>query len=234
MEEKQKHVKKERLSESVKEQLRNKIRNGEWKAGEKLPAERVLSEVFGVSRTVIRETVRDLAQEQVLELRDGGTFVRPLSFEEMIGNLAQMAEPSESLAQELLEVRRVLANEIVKQAARNWNGTKEEPIRACIAVMEERILQGEVLVQEDWQFMELLSQAAGSQTLGSLYHMCRVIVARSIVQPMRNSKKRSVGMETVQNYKNILNAVKNQDSIEAVRLMNNHEQFINKILTHCF
>jgi DNA-binding FadR family transcriptional regulator len=63
----------------VVEHLRRDILLGTYAEGEKLPPEREHAALLGVSRTTLREAVRSLAQEGLVEVRrgsSGGTVVR--------------------------------------------------------------------------------------------------------------------------------------------------------------
>lgn len=65
-----------RLAESVVEQLVAGVRRGEFPPGTRLPSERALVEMFGVSRTVIREALVYMQQAGIVHTRQGaGTFV---------------------------------------------------------------------------------------------------------------------------------------------------------------
>ena len=60
----------------VIEALKERINRGEWRVGDQLPAEQALCEMFGVSRTVIRQALDSLRQEGLVVRRKGrGTFV---------------------------------------------------------------------------------------------------------------------------------------------------------------
>lgn len=60
----------------VRNDIRNKIENGEWKEGELIPTEMELSNLYGVSRVTIRTAIKALVQEQYLLRRAGfGTTV---------------------------------------------------------------------------------------------------------------------------------------------------------------
>ncbi|NYT77706.1 FadR family transcriptional regulator [Alcaligenaceae bacterium] len=64
------------LTRSVVTALSERIRNGEFQVGEKLPTEAELVESFGVSRTVIREAMLRLQEAGLVETRHGiGTFL---------------------------------------------------------------------------------------------------------------------------------------------------------------
>lgn len=68
-------VRKDSLSESVYRQLSDKILRSEWVAGDALPAERELSEAFGVNRGAVREAIKRLQQAGLVAVRHGGNSV---------------------------------------------------------------------------------------------------------------------------------------------------------------
>ncbi|MCS6828222.1 MAG: GntR family transcriptional regulator [Caldilinea sp.] len=60
----------------IKNIIRDLIEHGEWKAGDSLPSELELCQIFGVSRTVIRQALQELTYEGLLVRERGrGTFV---------------------------------------------------------------------------------------------------------------------------------------------------------------
>lgn len=110
----------QRLYERVVNKLLELISSGAWKPGYRLPAERELSEAFGVSRTVVREAVKALEARGVLESTTGsGVSVRRVDF----NMVSQSLETYMQLANRddfefrLNEVRRVLEVEMVALAA---------------------------------------------------------------------------------------------------------------------
>ena len=68
-------VRKDSLSESVYRQISDKILRLELAAGDELPAERELSEAFGVNRGAIREAIKRLQQAGLVSVRQGGKSV---------------------------------------------------------------------------------------------------------------------------------------------------------------
>ena len=65
------------VADEVFDQIVTDVVSGELTAGQSLPGERRLAEVLGVSRPVVREALRRMAQAGLVEVRQGGaTLVR--------------------------------------------------------------------------------------------------------------------------------------------------------------
>ena len=56
--------------------LREKVHQKIWVAGDQIPGEQDLCEIYGISRTVVRQALRELELEGVVNRRKGkGTFI---------------------------------------------------------------------------------------------------------------------------------------------------------------
>ena len=65
-----------KLPEQIADKLREMIIQEEMKTGSKLPAEAELMARFGVSRSTVREAVKILQTEHIVDIRQGqGTFL---------------------------------------------------------------------------------------------------------------------------------------------------------------
>lgn len=71
----------------IHDKIKQEIEDGIWKIGDRLPSERELSEVFGVSRMTLRQAIQTLADEGILERKIGsGTYIARQKVQEtMIG-----------------------------------------------------------------------------------------------------------------------------------------------------
>ncbi|WP_103545943.1 FadR/GntR family transcriptional regulator [Streptomyces sp. SM1] len=70
------HPRRSALSEQVITALRAQITSGEWPVGARIPTEPELVEQLGVARNTVREAVRALAHNGLLDIRQGsGTYV---------------------------------------------------------------------------------------------------------------------------------------------------------------
>lgn len=64
--------------EIIANEIRNKIKNGEFKVNEKLPDDKTLSNIFGCSRMTMKQAMDILVSEgYIIKSRGLGTYVRP-------------------------------------------------------------------------------------------------------------------------------------------------------------
>src|SRR3977135_4221077 len=82
-----------RSFDHIVDQIRDAISSGGITPGERLPSERDLGATFGVSRTTLREALRALEAQGVLEIRTGsrgGAFVAEPSADLVAGALGNL------------------------------------------------------------------------------------------------------------------------------------------------
>ena len=102
-------------------QIRGAIASGEIAPGERLPSERDLGATFGVSRTTLREALRALEAQGVIEIRTGsrgGAFVAEPSSELVAAALGALLRFRSATARELAEFRAPFEAENAAWAAR--------------------------------------------------------------------------------------------------------------------
>jgi len=96
-----------KISSQIAEQIRSSILAGEFSPGDKLPPERELAEMFGVSRPSVREALNLLSASGLVEsYQGGGTVVKSL-VELSAGNpLAELIKGEQARALDVIEVRK--------------------------------------------------------------------------------------------------------------------------------
>ncbi len=118
------------LYAQVRESLRNRIVNGSYQPGERLPAEEALTAEFGVSRMTVRQGISDLLDEGLLYRKRGiGTFVAQRHVHRDHNRLTTFFDSAES---ESFEARiAVLKQEVLLSrhlVARSLNILEGEPV----------------------------------------------------------------------------------------------------------
>lgn len=108
------------ISDQVAEQLRRLIASGEYKPGDRIPAERELAARLGVGRPAVREALRELRAQGLLVTGRGaqGTTVASLPSPSFSAPLAPLLGQGAERIMELMEVRSAIEIEAAGLAAR--------------------------------------------------------------------------------------------------------------------
>lgn len=102
------------LSSQVIDELRHQITSGSWPVGTRIPTEPELVEQLGVARNTVREAIRALAHNGLLDIRQGsGTFVVATS--ELAGVMQRRF--ADAATQDIAELRSTLEAEGARLAA---------------------------------------------------------------------------------------------------------------------
>jgi len=152
----------ESLASRVARELEQLILQNRLVVGERLPSERDLSEQFGVSRTVIREAVRTLAAQGLLDVKTGsGTVVRHPTSEAAAESMSRLlaTRPDWHNRARIIEVRRVLEVAIAGLAAERRTAEDVASMTALLDQAAERLEDPETFVQTDVAFHEALARA---------------------------------------------------------------------------
>jgi GntR family transcriptional repressor for pyruvate dehydrogenase complex len=102
-----KPIKPKKISVQISDQIRSSILSGEFAPGDKLPPERELAEMFGVSRPSVREALNMLAAAGLVEsYQGGGTVVKSLVETTTGSPLSELIKVESERALDVIEVRK--------------------------------------------------------------------------------------------------------------------------------
>lgn len=161
-----KPVKTKKVYEEVIGQIKQLIIDGKLQPGDKLLSERELSDKFAVSRASIREAFSALEMMRIIEIRPGeGSFVRPVSYEGVLGSLALFVQVDVNDVMNLLEVRKILEIEIASLAAQRASEEDIEEMRKALQRMVDEVTSGEIGDAADADFHFALLKAAHNPIL---------------------------------------------------------------------
>lgn len=110
-------VKTRRGFEFVSDQIRASIADGRYKPGERLPSEREMAEIFGVSRQGVREAMRGLEMNGLIESRTGvtgGAFIRDGDPEVVTRAINDLASLGALSSESLFEARVLLTEDVIR------------------------------------------------------------------------------------------------------------------------
>lgn len=169
----------ERLFVEVRKAIEEYILEQELQPGDRLPSEPELCEMFGVSRTATREAMKLLEAFGVVSIEPGrGTFIKQVSPAEILEQLPlNLAFRNKDFA-EVAEVRLVLEQYCVEQAAsmiaeeqlgRNGRGTQAADLlgelEQCLARMKEKAESGQRFFEDDVRFHRAITEYVDNRVL---------------------------------------------------------------------
>ena len=121
------------VAEEARRALEARLLDGSWTAGTRLPAERKLAEILGVSRNSLREAIFCLKARGLLFSRQGsGVFVSNLLQATSISPWQQLLADHPDLRWDTLEFRREMEGATAYFAALRANQSDLEKIDATI------------------------------------------------------------------------------------------------------
>jgi DNA-binding FadR family transcriptional regulator len=158
----------EPLADQVIAQLRAQITSGEWPVGSRIPTEAELVERLGVARNTVREAVRALAHNGLLDIRQGsGTYV--LATSELAGVMhRRFAEAEKS---EVTELRLALEAAAARLAATRRSAQDLRLLETALRRREASWSSGdaEAFVLNDAAFHQAVMAASHNRVLSDLY-----------------------------------------------------------------
>lgn len=215
-------VKKVKLHENITQQIVNMIKSGELLPGDRLPTERELAEKLGVSRPVVRESLRTLEASGFIESNIGsGTFVREMSLTDVITPFSDSVNLDKKTILELIDLRALLESETVRLATIKINPEGEAKLSYALDLMEKEVQRGEIGLNGDNIFHETIAEIAGNSALRDILNLCK-----SLLRATRKAALETPGqpLKAIDDHKEMFIAIKEKDTKRAVKLIKEHMQ----------
>jgi GntR family transcriptional repressor for pyruvate dehydrogenase complex len=212
--------------ERIVTNLINLIKIRSLRVGDKLPSERQLCEIIGVSRPILREALKALQVMNIIDIRQGaGAYVKSLEPEDVVEHLDIVFHLDSSLYRDLYEARRVLESAIAGMAAVNISDEEiaaiEENLRRAAAGMDDERL----FLKHDLELHEMIMKAAGNRVIPvfmqSINRLSMLLREKSNAQP-------SIRQNTIRDHELIIRALKSRNPEEAARAMEQHIANVEK------
>jgi GntR family transcriptional repressor for pyruvate dehydrogenase complex len=213
-------IRKEGAAEKVVHRILDLVKSGNLKAGDKLPAERKMIEIFGLSRPTLREALRALSILGVIKMHHGGgAFVTDLKAQSLLAPLDFFVALSSENLSEVFACRRVIEIEVARRCVEK---ASEEDIRELenMVAAQQKVTSDPIGFRIlDLEFHSKLFQIAGNAVMERLalgfYNMGlearRTVTAKTVVT------KRSV-----KEHQAIVEALKARDTEQIVAAISAH------------
>lgn len=148
-----------RLYKEIGEQIKQEIIKSGLSVGDKLPTERVYAELFGVSRTLVREAFIMLEIEEWIEVKKGsGSYLksRPTEHSKHVSDVGPF---------ELLQARQVIESAVAACAAQTVTKADLQRLQETLELEEAELHNVEKANAADREFHLLVAQATQNTLL---------------------------------------------------------------------
>lgn len=172
-------IRPKKISEEIVSQIKQLISKGELKPGDRIPSERELATMLGVSRPSVREAIMVLEAMEFVESRQGGgTYVKTLTEASIMNPLAKLVEKRDpELLRALAEVRMGLESWSAYLAAQRATDTDVAEMRRLYRIMEKQAAKGGWSPDVDAEFHYAITAASHNSlqmhvldSIHSLFH----------------------------------------------------------------
>jgi GntR family transcriptional repressor for pyruvate dehydrogenase complex len=214
----------EALYKRIATHVRGLIETRQFKPGERLPAERDLARMLGVSRVPIREAMRTLAAQGLVEIRRGqGMFVASSSVDATVDQLTNVLLKQRDLLAELFAVRRLL-----EPASAQWAAARRESedVARMERLLDDMARAGEVdppdyetIGARDTQLHVEIAAASDNRVLVRIMQAIQDLHEQQLETSLRY---RDRVHETIKDHSRIVRAIAAGDPVEARAAMLDH------------
>lgn len=209
-------------AEEVVVRLRDMIQRGELSSGDRLPPERDLAKLLGVSRPTLRAGIRSLTTVGILQSRQGaGTFVAKAEESPTLDSspLRMMAALHGFTSDEMFEARLSLEMSIAALAAERANSEQMTQMAEEIAGMYASLDEPEQYLVHDMRFHQIVAAASNNRILTSLMNM----VAKILFETRSKTVHRALDLkDSAEQHREIYRAIRSHNSEEARQAMRTH------------
>ena len=198
--------------------------NRHFAPGDRLPSERELCELYGVSRSVVREALSQLKSDRIIETRRGsGAYVleRDQRQSFRMQEVAIDERESLSLMMELIVTVEVAATRL---AAMRRTPEDLKMIRRALIGMEYEIANDRLGDDQDFAFHQAIVEATHNPHFIALSSHLEQVARKVIRQARTNTRHQHIELiEAVQEeHQAIFDAIKTSDPDAAARAAENH------------
>lgn len=199
---------------------------GELKENDRLPPERDLCEKMGVGRSTLREALRVLEMMNVIEKRNGGTYVR-LQTENIIKE-AVSVDFAVGLTNygELVEMRNFMEIETAALAAENCTEEDIVKLNALCQKMRDSLNDIRQYSNYSTEFHIAIASATHNEVMAEIFEAIRYVM-----YDYQKSNMQTEGevQRSFREHEMLLEALKNKDVSLSRQIMREHMNYTEKL-----
>jgi DNA-binding FadR family transcriptional regulator len=228
-------AKQTKIFQDVVEQIQDAIFDGRLKAGDTLPAERELKQMFNISRGTLREALRVLEQKGLIEIRlgvGGGSVVKSVNADQITESLALLIRSQKVSLNHLADFREDVEGIVAANAARANTSENIQDLKSLLAEARVCVEHGSArrneFIEIDKRIHINLAAITGNPIYASILHSIHENIHRYYERFLSMEKK-----ELKQNYQDlcdIVHAVEIGDGDQARKVAQEHVKRFNQYM----
>jgi len=228
-------AKQTKIFQDVVEQIQEAILDGRLKAGDMLPAERELKQMFNISRGTLREALRVLEQKGLTKIKlgvGGGSVVKVVDSDQISESLALLIRSQKVSLNHLAEFREDVEGIVAANAAKSNTNDHIRGLKHLLDNARKCVEQGSSrrneFIEIDKQIHMNLANIAGNPIYTSILHSIHDNIHRYYDRFLSMEER-----ELKENYRDlcdIVRAVENGKADQARKFAQNHVKRFNKYM----
>ncbi|RJX28971.1 MAG: FadR family transcriptional regulator [Dethiobacter sp.] len=200
----------------VSELLKEYIVSGVYNAGDQLPSEIDLCQDLGVSRSAVREGLRELEGAGLIKTvqgSKGGRFVNKINSDIIVHGLDLILKSRNASFEQLMEARKIIECVTAQMAALNRT---EEHLEAMLKIVDLRTKSKEEFYKKNYELHEIVALSSQNMVLFYIVQALRKLIFRtySFITMEEIDIERAIECHYA-----IYKAIKNRDPEEAEKAM---------------
>ena len=230
-----KEARQNRIFQDVILQIEEAILNGDLKAGDKLPAERELKDVFQTSRGTLREALRVLEQKGLITIKagvKGGAIIKEVTTHQISESLSFLVQYQKIPLSELAEFREGVEGIVAGLATERVKKKDIEYIKTLLDETrihnEKGISHWDEFIAVDNKFHMALAHIAGNQVYESVLRMVHNNITKYYNQYL--DKTPEIMQENYQDLCEIVKAIEGGNKVKAIKIAQDHVRRFNSFM----
>lgn len=209
-----------KLSDKIANKIIDLIIEEDLKSGDKLPNEYNLAKDLDIGRSTLREAVRSLESQNILEVRQGsGTYISknigvsndPLGF--------KFIEDTKKLTEDLFTLRYILEPEVAMLAAQNRTEEEIEELEALAETIEKTVKAShDMHIELDIQFHSIIAKMSRNIGMVNLVP----IINQSIILYNSHYTNEISKVEMIASHRQITKSIREKNPVRARYSMQRH------------
>ena len=210
------------LKKMVIQEIKQYIMDHQLKAGDKFPTERKLTEMYGVSRSVVREALSYLENTGVIRIRQGqGAFLKETNMTHLLENFFFLWEINGGKIEEIQSLRMIFETAAIDEILKVSN-------IESLTVLHDVVKEGNASrTKEDYRkadisFHVALLEATGNNLFIQMSHVItQYFFASEHISPTLEEYQKAMD-----EHEAIMHAIKNKEADRAKSILAQHMQNI--------